>query len=175
MRYNNFKIFNIIAIYFNLSYAVNAEPLQLHNQIHPLLPLTTKEQVADCSKYFNLEKEYTNALSCANSIVFSKEPYNIILTIKPPECKLITIKSKDIIYDEEEEYFYIPYGLFRPSKIVGFYEKGTVYIVENKDAHLVYSHEVNHYFLEYLIGNGDSLHLNKIWYTCQTPYYTPPK
>ena len=67
------------------------------------------------------------------------------------------------------------FGLLHNEAVLGFYTQfdNTTYITETYDANLIYMHEVAHQFLGLMLGDSDAQHLNKVWKTCQTQYYTP--
>lgn len=144
---------------------------------HVLLPLTKKEHLTKCSEVFNEKEIFNESLECSNK-VFSKEPYDKTLdpedTFKNnPECFIVSKDSPDVMNASWGNY--INFTLLLQTGIVGFYddETNTIFLIENYDQRLVYLHELQHFFLQVLVGDGDAPHASPVWKECLPAYFTP--
>jgi hypothetical protein len=155
--------------------AADSFHLELHKLVHPLLIFTKESDLEPCDKYMDIQAEFNNSLDCANKEVFSQEPYNTKLEATPPTCFVVTKRSADVQTDSSGVFNYISsvFLMGEGDEIVGFFDGNIVYLVENTDIKAVYRHEVSHYFLQKVTGDGDAPHANKVWQTCQSHYYSP--
>lgn len=141
--------------------------------IYFLIPFTDWSQLKPCGEFFDEHEEYEASLSCSNKELFAKAPYNKTITPVLPRCYVITTSSPDV--HQTPLFNYVSLTMFTHDGIVGFYDDSdkTVYIVENTDAAMVYRHEVQHYFLDLVEGDGNGKHDHNIWKVCEPPYYEP--
>lgn len=141
--------------------------------IHYLIPFTEPKHLKPCSEFIDVVGEFEKALECSNREIFSKAPYSKPITPEIPQCYIITKESPDV--HQHRVFNYINFSMFTREGIVGFYEDKTkvIYIVENTDAPQVWRHELQHYFLDLVNGDGNGAHDDPIWQVCEEPRYTP--
>lgn len=144
-------------------------------KVHDLFPNTTWNNIKTCGEFFNEQKEFFAAKSCANIKVWPKTSLPTDLVI--PRCFVVSAGSPDIVLAKDKTFNFVPViDIFGLGAVVGVYEASThtVFLVENIDLTDIYKHELQHYFLHIhdpaSRGGG---HDQPIWDQCQPKYYTP--
>lgn len=142
--------------------------------VHPFFPFTQWKHVKPCGEFFDEVKEFNKALECSNKNRFDLTPINQ-QQVFPPRCFIITTDSPDIRTSENGVFNYWNIGFFFYSGIVGLYEpeQKTIFIAENFDAPMIYRHELQHYFLDLMEGDGNGRHDDLIWSVCEPSHYSP--
>lgn len=144
--------------------------------VHPFIPFTSKKYIIDCNTLFSVEEAYKEVLSCVESKTFPEQKDRKILDSLPiPTCKLISIDSPDVHHEDSSNFNYITLGFIYSFKVVGFYEEKTkeIFVVQNKESRRIWKHELQHYFLHLLEGDGNGKHDHQIWSDCMEPYFVP--
>lgn len=141
-----------------------------------ILPFTTSEYLIPCGKFFNELEQFNLAKECVEKKVFkdkelSKTEINI------PACFIISKQSPDVQSSKDGSYNFISFSIFSGGHIAGFYTDydHTIYMVENLDITETYRHELQHYFLNLVTGDGNASHDHSIWKECEPPYWSPNK
>lgn len=151
----------------------NFQVVQSLYTIHFLLPFSEWHDLRPCSEDMELVKEFETSLECSNREIFSKAPYNQEIHPAIPSCWIVKVTSPDV--HQTKVFNYLNISMFTRDGIVGFYEdyNKTIYIVENTDAPHVWRHELQHYFLDLVTGDGNGNHDHDIWKKCLPRYYSP--
>ena len=147
-------------------------------QLHPLIPFTAEKDMRLCEEVMDIEKIYSDSLSCTLSTLYpnsspsiSEEKLNELHAIVN-NCYVITNTSPDIY--STDEFNYIKEYHFFGGAILGFYDPRlkVTYITQNVDMIEITEHEIQHHILNVLeIPDGD--HTHAVWYNCRPPRYSP--
>jgi hypothetical protein len=147
----------------------------LNRPVHHLLPFTTWNQLKPCEEAFDVQEELKKALECSNKKFFNKDPYKIIIDMKTTACYVITKESPDLKHGDGYNYF--SPNILNIERIMGFYDNqlDMMFISDTADIREIYRHEMQHYFLQKVFGDGDAEHKADIWKQCEEQYYNPNK
>lgn len=168
-----YKYFPLLLLFLIISVPSNA--LVLDRSVHHLLPFTKWEHLKPCEEVLNVEEELNKALECSNKTFFNKPPYNMTVKTESARCYVVTEASPDLKHGDI--FNYLSPNSLHSEKIMGFYdsELDTIFLVDTKDIAEIYRHEMQHYFLQKYLGDGDGGHTLSIWKTCESQYYNPYK
>lgn len=147
-------------------------------QLHPLIPYTSEKDMKMCAEVMDIEKIYSDSLSCTLSTLYPNSTPDIqqekldALHAIVDKCYVITNTSPDIY--STDEFNYIKEYHFFGNPILGFYDPRlkVTYITQNTDIVEITEHEIQHHILNVLeIPDGD--HTHPVWYNCRPPRYSP--
>lgn len=143
--------------------------------IHPFILNTKWSHLRPCSVDLDELKEFRKSLACWNSVYPENKLFEDYTEIEValPRCYIITTASPDI-YSGKTLRFNFIHGLLVQFTL-GFYDfrYKTIYVVENIDSDIIYRHELQHYFLDFMEKRGGSGHDQEIWKKCEEATYSP--